>query len=58
MLAGVPSLPRTLSAAASSHDFHVECRRHDPVFYILVPVFSTRWQPALPIRLQPCGTFN
>lgn len=58
MSVSVPSLPRMLSAAASSHDFHVKCRRHDPVFYILVPIFSTRWQLVFPIRLRPRSAFN
>lgn len=55
MSASVPSLPRTLSTTASSHDFHVRCRRHDPVFYISVPIFS---MPTFPIRLRPCSAFN
>ena len=51
MSASVPSLPQPLSAAASSHYFHVKRCRHDPVFYISAPVVSTRRQPAFPIRL-------
>lgn len=42
----------------SSHDFHVKHRRHDPVFYISAPVFSTCWWPTFHIRLRPCCAFN